>query len=305
MRRVAFFLRVIGARIARQDTNCPYCGNSETWVIGKKRIVLQLRRCDSCGLMYRWPKDTTRFNRRFYQRRYCQGVTTDMPDGELLEKLKTSIFHGTEKDISNRIDVLKALMPRGHVLDYGCSWGYGTFQLIAAGYEAVGFEISDARAEFGRLRLGVTVISDEGALEQFSGSFDAVFAAHVLEHLPAPSAAFDRLAGLLKPNGLLLAFVPNCGGEEAGRRGVDWGPMCCEKHPLALDAVFLERALPRHGFKCAFFSSPYDSKIIARNLSHPGATAQYLRGDELMVVARKIEPPAQRKDPTQRDQLRA
>ena len=116
MGNTSFLLRVVGQRLLRQDTNCPYCGHSQSTVIGRKRIVLQLRRCADCALMYRWPKDTPRFNRRFYQRQYRQGMTTDMPDAEHLEKLKTSIFQGTEKHLSDKIAVLKALMPRGRVL---------------------------------------------------------------------------------------------------------------------------------------------------------------------------------------------
>ncbi len=286
MGNTSFLLRVIRQRLLRQDTNCPYCGHSDTSVIEKKRIVLQLRRCAGCGLMYRWPKDTPRFNRRFYQRQYRQGMTTDMPDAKHVEKLKTSIFQGTEKHLSDKIAVLKALMPRGRVLDYGCSWGYGTFQLVAAGYDAMGFEISEPRAEFGRSRLGVTVISSQRALDEMAGSFDAVFASHVLEHLPAPSAELDRLANLLKPNGLLLAFVPNCGGKEARRLGVNWGPMCCEKHPLALDAIFLHRALPGHGFQVFTFSNPYDPEIIKSAMNH--CAPRNLHGDELMICARKI-----------------
>jgi len=297
MGNTGFLLRVVGQRLLRQDTNCPYCGHSQSTIIGRKRIVLQLRKCAGCALMYRWPKDTPQVNRRFYTWQYRQGMTTDMPDGEHLEMLKTSMFQGTEKDLSDKISVLKALMPRGRVLDYGCSWGYGIFQLVAAGYDAVGFEISEPRAEFARSRLGAAVVSSEGALDELAGSFDSIFASHVLEHLPAPSVAFDRLANLLKPNGLLLAFVPNCGGDEARRFGVNWGPMCCEKHPLAFHAEFLERALPRHGFKCIFFSNPYAPDDIAKNSSFnaPGIISGRLCGDGLLVVARKIEPAAQRK----------
>lgn len=286
MGNTSFLLRVIGQRLLRQDTNCPYCGHSQSTVIGRKRIVLQLRRCAACALMYRWPKDTTRFNRRFYQRQYRQGMTTDTPDAEHLEKLKTSIFQGTENHLSDKIAVLKALMPRGRVLDYGCSWGYGTFQLVAAGYDAVGFEISSPRAEFGRSRLGVTVISSECALDELAGSFDAVFASHVLEHLPAPSAAFDRLASLLKPRGLLLAFVPNCGGRNARELGVKWGPMCCEKHPLALDSAFFHHALPKCGFSVRTMSDPYNPDDLMRSNAPVGEGTE-LSGDELMVWAKK------------------
>src|SRR5271156_2806827 len=289
MGRAAFVVHIVGQRLARQDTNCPYCGHSGTSVIGKKRIVLQLRRCSDCGLKYRWPKDTVGFKRRFYKRQYREGITTSIPNKEKLNSFKASKFSGTENDLADKIVVLKKLLARGRVLDYGCSWGYGTFQLVAAGYDAVGFEISEWRAEFARSCLGVPVISSECALDESAGSFDALFASHVLEHLPAPSAAFDRFASLLKPKGLLLAFVPNCAGDAARRLGINWGPMCCEKHPLALQAEFLARALPKHRFKCAFFSDPYDLDLILGELrlDCPGVTTRCLSGDELLVVARK------------------
>jgi len=236
--------------------------------------------------MYRYPKDTPSSSRRFYQEQYREGMTTEMPDDYSLERLKASVFRGTEKDISEKILVLKALMPRGRVLDYGCSWGYGTFQLVAAGYDAVGFEISEDRAEFARSRLGVNVIFGDMKLDKMAGSFDAIFASHVFEHLPTPSAVFDLLAALLKPAGLLLAFVPNCGGDVAQRLGVRWGPMCCEKHTLALNREFLERALPKHGFKVSIFFNPYDCETVKDDLNHPAP--RDLGGEELMICARKL-----------------
>lgn len=287
MARLAFLLRVVGQRIARQDCDCPYCGQSDTRVIGTKRLVLQLRQCARCRLMFRWPKDTTRFNRRFYQRRYREGITTDMPDNALLEKLKASMFSGTEKALAEKIALLKLLLPRGRVLDFGCSWGYGTLQLAAAGYDTIGFEISGRRAEFGRVALGLAVVSTEADLDKLTGSFDAVFASHVLEHVPTPSVVFDRIASLLRPEGLLLAFVPNCGGSEARRLGARWGPMCCEKHPLALDAEFLEKALPKHGLRAIAFSDPYTPGDLTTCWDRLAALRN-LPGAELMVVARNI-----------------
>ena len=287
MGRLAFLLRVVGQRIGGQDVDCPYCGQSDTHVIGTKRLVLQLRRCAGCHLMFRWPKDTSEFNRRFYQRQYREGITTDVPDKAPLENLKASMFSGTEKALAEKIALLKILVPHGRVLDFGCSWGYGTLQLAAAGYDAVGFEISEPRAEFGRVNMGLTMISTEAELDKCAESFDAVFASHVLEHVPAPAAVFDRIASLLKPDGLLLAFVPNCGGDEARRLGVEWGPMCCEKHPLAFDAAFLEGALAKHGLRAITFSDPYAPQDLIACWDRL-ATPRNLHGAELMVVALNI-----------------
>jgi SAM-dependent methyltransferase len=236
--------------------------------------------------MYRWPKETARSSHVFYQRKYSEGMTTGMPASEEIRTLRESMFSGTEKDLCDKVTVLKHLMPKGRVLDYGCSWGYGTFQLVGAGFDTVGFEISKPRAEFGRSHLGVSIISDESALVELAGSFDAVFASHVLEHVPIPAAVFDRIAMLLKPNGLLLAFVPNCDGHAARKFGVKWGPMCCEKHPLALDAGFLERNLPNHGLDAFSFSTPYSHDLLAQLLQTTQLVGN-LDGDELAVYAWK------------------
>jgi hypothetical protein len=91
-------------------------------------------------------------------------------------------------------------------------------------------------------------ILGDGDLEGYRGQFAAIVASHVLEHLPDLSDVFERFSALLGYGGSLLLFVPNCGGRNARELGVNWGPMCCEKHPLALDSAFFERVLPQHGF---------------------------------------------------------
>lgn len=237
--------------------------------------------------MFRWPKDTPEFNKSFYQNRYQQvGLTTELPDPGSLEKLIASNFRGTEKDFSGQIAVLRELMPQGKVLDFGCSWGYASFQLQQAGYDVIGFEISKGRAAFGRNYLRVNMLDDYGSLDRLRGSFDVIFSSHVLEHLPSFKGVFERFGELLKPEGILLLFVPNCGGENATRLGVRWGPMVCEKHPQALDRNFFETTLPKHRFVVKTFSEPYDPKEIGLCVSNSIAPHEP-RGDELMVYARK------------------
>ncbi len=246
--------------------------------------------------MFRWPKDTVGFNAQFYQRKYREpGLTTDLPDRQTLERLLAAEFAGTDKDFHDKIEILKRLVPSGKVLDFGCSWGYGVFQLRTAGYDAMGFEISKPRASFGRRELGITILEDYDRLaECHRGQFDAIFCSHVLEHLPTLDRVFDLFCSLLKPGGLLLVFVPNCGGDMARQLGVRWGPMLCEKHSLALDEPFFRGALPRHGFSVRFASSPYDTDALESYLSAAGPSAEVpsrrslTRGEELLVCAWKV-----------------
>jgi 2-polyprenyl-3-methyl-5-hydroxy-6-metoxy-1,4-benzoquinol methylase len=281
-----FLNRMLYKRLTWQDTRCPYCNQPNTSIIGRKHLVLQLRRCTSCKLMFRWPKDTAEHSQCFYQAEYREAAVTELPDEASLKLMQEFGFRGTERDITDKIAILKQLASSGLVMDYGCSWGYGTVQLQAAGYETIGFEISQPRATFGRSRLGLRILSSEAQLDGLTGSFDVVFASHVLEHVPAPSLVLDRIASLLKQNGWLLGFVPNCGGDNARKLGVKWGPMCCEKHPLALDAEFLEQALRRRGFDVYLSTSPYAMDVV-REIFNPSRRGRDLDGVELMICARK------------------
>lgn len=290
MSKASFLFRVMRAYLKRQDKRCPYCGNMNTKLIDRKRFVLQLKKCPTCNLMFRWPKDTIGFNKQFYQSNYRQkGLTTDLPDPEVLDSLKKTNFRETEKDFSAKIDILKELVLHGKVLDFGCSWGYSTFQLQHAGYDATGFEISKPRAEFGRNYLGINIIDEYSDLDKIqASSFDIIFSSHVLEHLPTLKGVFERFSTLLKPKGILVLFVPNGGGKNAKKHGVRWGPMICEKHPLALDRLFFETILPKHGFYIKSFSDPYNPKKIKSYMSGnkiPGEP----RGDELLACAIKVE----------------
>jgi 2-polyprenyl-3-methyl-5-hydroxy-6-metoxy-1,4-benzoquinol methylase len=241
--------------------------------------------------MFRWPKETSDWNVSFYRNRYREGLVTELPDRREPRAAMELLPDEAARWFAPKLAVLRALVPAGRVLDYGSSWGYCTLQLKATGYDAVGFEISKPRANFGNARLGLNILHDPDALERYAGYFDVILASHVLEHLPSLFGVFDRFRLLLKPTGALLVFVPNCEGRNARKLGARWGPMCCEKHPLAFEASFFEGILPQHGFpSVGTFSDPYDPPVIARLLAASRRASGDLSGDELMVWAQKMSP---------------
>jgi 2-polyprenyl-3-methyl-5-hydroxy-6-metoxy-1,4-benzoquinol methylase len=140
----------------------------------------------------------------------------------------------------------------------------------------MGFEVSRPRVEYGRKALGVHLSSEIADLP--SGAFDAIYSAHVLEHIPNPKASLLTFQRLLKPGGKLFLYVPNCSGDHARRLGVKWGQMINEKHVLALTTEFFYRNLPKHGFSTEFSSSPYEQA------PRPYESACDLSGEELLVV---------------------
>lgn len=234
------------------DQSCPYCGATEASVLGHKYFLIQLRKCQTCGLMFRFPKDKPVESNIYYQSHYqdVTGLATDLPDKAELQRLLETNFKDTSKDFSQKINLVQNHIYRGKALDYGCSWGYGVWQLNQAGYEAMGFEISRPRAEFGRKFLGVNIIDQLAELEKLpDGLFDLIFTNHVLEHLPDISDIFSLFWRLLNIGGVLAIFVPNCddcdtpsGFEE--KKCMAFG----EDHAIAFDSNFLLKAMKLNNF---------------------------------------------------------
>lgn len=262
-----------------QRSNCPYCENSDTRLIERKHIILQLRRCRRCHLRFRFPKDDIAQNENFYQESYQQSTVTDLPPESAVPAHIANSFQDVGRDLTEHLATIKSIAPTGKLLDYGSSWGYCVYQFREAGYDAQGFEISRPRVNYGRKVLDIPLTSDIDQLPD--ASFDVIYSAHCLEHIPNPDIPLKQFRRLLKPGGHLFVYVPNCAGENAERLGVKWGPMIGEKHVLALTPSFFNFNLPKYGFDVQFSSSPYGS-------SPKRYETAVLTGEELLIVGTRI-----------------
>lgn len=173
----------------------------------------------------------------FYDDGYAEpGLTTELPDDATLARLLASGFIDSRKDFRWLIGRLKALglKPGSRVLDYGANWGYCTWQLRQAGFDAVGYELSRPRAAFAA-RLGVRV---ETSLDRLGDAFDLVVSCHVIEHVPNPRLALEQQLGKVVPGGLVVAFTPNGSAacRDANRAG--WQSSWGQVHPVLLTDRF-------------------------------------------------------------------
>lgn len=255
MSKYQFLLKTLVKYASLQPSTCPYCLSACTSLVERKNQLWQLRRCEECLLNFRFPKDVPEESAGFYQRSYRQDNVTDLPPEADIPLHIANRFANVGRDLTTHLKTIQSVVTGGRILDYGCSWGYCVHQLAQAGYEASGFEVSRPRVEYGRRVLKQVLTSDLAALPR--GVFDAIYSAHVLEHIPNPKSCMTAFAELLKPGGKLFLYVPNCSGDDARKLGVKWGPMINEKHVLALTPEFFHRNLPHHGFTVEFASSPY------------------------------------------------
>jgi 2-polyprenyl-3-methyl-5-hydroxy-6-metoxy-1,4-benzoquinol methylase len=244
--RLAYFLRSLRNQFTPDRFHCPNCGSEHSTLLDRKFLVTQLRRCAQCRLMFRTPTDDLVTNFNFYENEYEQGFTTDTPSDAALAELKRTKFAGTQPDYySYYIHVLTqlGLKPGARVFDYGCSWGYGSYQLAEAGFQVCAFEIAPGRSRYAREKLHVQMVDDmDCAALDLAARFDCFFSAHVLEHLPSIAQSFDYAMRLLKPHGLFVSFTPN--GSESFRAASpsDWHTLWSEAHPNLIDDAFLDRS---------------------------------------------------------------
>lgn len=97
----------------------------------------------------------------------------------------------------------------GRLLDVGCGFGAFVGLMRGRGWDAEGVDPSPAAVAAAR-KAGLPVRL--GTLEEIdapAGAYDAVTLFYVLEHLPQPLRALEKIHGLLKPGGTLLLRVPH------------------------------------------------------------------------------------------------
>ena len=282
MSRFSYFSWAVQRCLRRApDKTCPGCGSSDGRIVKRKYIVTSLRECSICRLRYRLPKDDPESTQKFYaEESYKQGFTTDLPSAVELQSMLESKFAGSEKDFSHRIDTLRGAGLRcgARILDFGCSWGYGSWQMREAGFEVLSYEIGRDRARYAHEYLQCTMVP---RLDALAGTVDCFFSSHVIEHLPNPNIMFDIAVNVLRPGGLLVCYCPNGAPEREHSDPTAYHRNWGQVHPLMVGPDFLISEAERRGFvDCLATSSP----VHARDASTAGGS---LEGDELLVTALK------------------
>jgi len=138
---------------------------------------------------------------------------------------------------------------KGKLLDIGCGTGYFPGTMKKSGWDVTGIEPNDKAREFGISRFGITVLHPDHIDDLADRSFDCITMWHVLEHLHHPFDYAAIVKRLLKPDGICLVALPNCGSADAACYGNLWAAYDVPRHLWhfnpATAGLFWEKA----GFK--------------------------------------------------------
>jgi SAM-dependent methyltransferase len=154
---------------------------------------MQIVECDHCGLVTL--SATDHIVPGFYENSGMHGAEPT-PMGAWLKE--------TEWDDQRRFDMVKAMLPKKRLLDFGCG-AAGFLQrarnLVA---EVTGIELETRVRDYWAGQINIVP-----SVEAAGGGYDLITAFHVIEHLPEPRAMLASLAGSLKPNGRMIVEVPS------------------------------------------------------------------------------------------------
>jgi SAM-dependent methyltransferase len=223
------------------ESGCSACKSDrqeELYSINNCRII----RCRDCGLGRAQPS-------RFDPSSYYTGDYFDggRQDGYLDYESSADILG---REFRGVVDELVAKIPeRARLLEVGCAYGYFLKEASRA-FDVVGIEIAQAAVD-GCHQAGLENVLcgaiDLVNLEEL-GNFDAVVMLDVIEHLENPRRDLERLAGVLKPGGVVLLSTGDFSSLLARLMRSKWRLMTPPQHlwfftPKAIEGLALQCGL--------------------------------------------------------------
>lgn len=184
-------------RLPNRST-CFACGTPATDRPGQA-LQARLRRCHACAA--EWLEGTRGCEQGYEYIDYGTGEDTNA-HGHAYLLGRARRFAAYLREIPD---------PPGRLLDVGCGPGEFLMQARAAGWDAVGVELTDDTVALARERTGLRVLAGDLTNEELirPASFDVVTLWGVLEHLPDPAGMLDACRRILRPDGVLMLETPN------------------------------------------------------------------------------------------------
>lgn len=163
-----------------------------------------LKKCYKCNAIY---TNLIPANKYTMSRIYDFGGVDKLDESKnnFLSKLLHNLRFFQLRKINTIIDKYK-LKQRSTILDYGTGDGYLANYFFFKKNQVYASDFSNKRSKY--LNKKIIYLSNKNIFS-LTKKFDFIILRHVLEHIPYPISIIKKLKKLLKPNGLIIAEVPN------------------------------------------------------------------------------------------------
>jgi 2-polyprenyl-3-methyl-5-hydroxy-6-metoxy-1,4-benzoquinol methylase len=142
--------------------------------------------------------------------------------------------------------------PGKRLLDVGCGAGLFAGRMMQFGWEVTGIEPDPPAARKAHETYGFPVFTTSVEEAAIAGErYDAVTAAHVIEHVPDPVAFLATCWSLVAPGGRLVVLTPNVESRAHHVFGPNWRGLEPPRHLVLFSLRSLELAADRAGLRGA------------------------------------------------------
>jgi len=181
--------------------------------------------------------------------------TLDASYAEVAEAAYLEEERGQRATAARALERIERHVTGRRLCDLGCWVGFLVSEAERRGWEASGVEPSEYASALARERLGLEVQTGTLYSAELSGeSFDAVVLGDVIEHLPAPAEALERIASLLVPGGVLYLALPDAGSRVACGLGANWWSVL-PTHVQYFTRASMTRLLDRCGYRLEWMAT--------------------------------------------------
>ncbi|MBI5388565.1 MAG: FkbM family methyltransferase [Verrucomicrobia bacterium] len=220
---------------------CPFCGGADAYAFRDTADIVRCARCDTVFLRTR---HKTEILEEIYQTYADDGSHMALP-----KTLEQAAASNLMRDYFLK-EILQFTRPTGRILDVGCGWGAFLLNARAHGFEPSGLELTRKAVRYANDELRIPVVNTQFLDTPYdAASLQVVTMNHVLEHLPQPREALDKVFRTLKPGGLFCGIVPNVDSFCSTTEREQWFWLDPNYHYVHYSPATLRKHLEAAGFK--------------------------------------------------------
>lgn len=224
------------------EPRCLLCGSTRArhWV---RKAGRDVHRCPECKCI--WVPDGLVTNEKG-ESIYEEAEPIFLKDGNERYYLDETNL----KSCREKVDWVGSFLPPGsRLLDVGANFGH-FLKEAGARFDAVGIEISKTAVDRGKEMFDVRnyVGSVYEPPPEARGPWDAITCWDVIEHVPDPKSAVERMRDLLVPGGMLFLSTPDASAAIARAMGSKWHYLDPVQHIVLFGKKNLSKLLEDAGF---------------------------------------------------------
>ena len=284
-KKINYFLRMLSKVL--DDKICPFCQSEDNEIVEKKYLVTSLRKCLTCNLKFKHPRDSESFFIKHYQKDYktTNSFMSELPSDENLIDLISNNFSDNRsyKKYFDNFPLIKTNDQKIKIVEFGASWGYNIFKLVSQGFDAVGYELSVPRSQYGKDKLKINLCHKEVDIRKNN---DIFFSNHVIEHLADIKYFVGLAREKLSNDGFFVAFCPNGSTEYKTREPdvykVTWG----FEHPNLLNYEFASHIFKENPYLILTGDWDFNESLIKEWDGSSQRIGSKKDGKELLIIAR-------------------